>query len=343
MKIRKLWRERPVLYRGKFGIPSPLIRRLAIAKTHMVLAETANHNAKVDQFYLVIDNVLSAVIVAKEHTLTTTDHRQKIEKFFQHLRKRAKFRIIEKEDFDRFYKLWLKSRYQLYLPKWSEVYQMRLFALHLYDFAVTELARFFKSDEIILRGEIDKLLKIYQSEAILEESEYALQTRQHEAEVAGEMHGGKLVRKLLNPWNFIDVSLLTDRKEISETIDKSGKTRTLLRDALESLDKLVTKIQNENFMRIASKIAHAKSRKSHVSMETAAREAIEAASKHPELFKFRLAFNFNYDSSEPKETLSMFGRLFLRTIGTESPYKVQKSGWENFKLSKKTGTRIQSK
>jgi len=67
----------------------------------------------------------------------------------------------------------------------------------------------------------------------------------------------------------------------------------------------------------------------------ASNEAIEAASKHPELLKFRLAFNFNYDSSEPRETLSMFSRVFLQRIGTESPNKVQITGWEAFKLSKR--------
>jgi lipopolysaccharide biosynthesis regulator YciM len=149
------------------------------------------------------------------------------------------------------------------------------------------------------------------------------------------MYGGKLVRKLLNPWNFIDVSLLTDRREIAKTLDRSDEIRVLLGDALNSLDKLATRIQIENFMRIALTIAHAKTTKSQISKEAAAEEAIEAASKHPELFKFRLSFNFNYDSSEPKETLSMFGRLLLQSIGTESPYRVLKTGWETFKFSKK--------
>lgn len=213
------------MYRGKFKMPRQVIARLAIAKTHLVLAEIANLNAKVDQFYLVIDNILSAVIIAKESTLTTRDHRKKIEKFFKHLKRRARIRSIEQEDFHKFYQLWLKSRYRLYLPKWSEVYEIRLFTSHLFEFAVTELARFFKSDETILGKEIDKLLKIYQSGSVLEESEYLLQAHQEQAEIAGDMYGGKLVRKLLNPWNFINISLLTDREEIVETIDESSLMR----------------------------------------------------------------------------------------------------------------------
>lgn len=336
MKIRKVGRERPVLYRGKFQVPKQVISRLAIAKTHLTLAAVGNPNMKVDSFYLSIDNILSAVIIAKESALTTTNHREKINKFFRHLKRRAKIRLIEQDDFNKFYRLWLKSRYKLYLPTWTEVFEMKIFTEHLFDFVVTELARVFKSDETILHKEINKLLKVFLCESVLEESEYLLQAHQYQAELAGDMYGDRLARKLLNPWNFIDVSLLTDSNQIANDIDKSDKIKGLLRNVLKAMDELVMEIQLNNLKRLALEIARAKVRKRQMDEETALSEAIEAAREHPALLKFRLTFNFNYDSSEPKETLGMLGKIIFQSIKNESFYKVMPDFWEALKLSKTT-------
>lgn len=88
--------------------------------------------------------------MAKEGALTTTSHKRKIARFFAHLGKRAKIRRIERTDFDEFYDLWAESRYNVYFPKSQVVEKIRLFTFHLFDFVVTETARFFKSDETIL-------------------------------------------------------------------------------------------------------------------------------------------------------------------------------------------------
>jgi hypothetical protein len=62
MKIRKLGRERPLLYRGLFKVPAKVISRLAVANNHLILAGVAGFNGQVDQYYLAIDNLLSAII-----------------------------------------------------------------------------------------------------------------------------------------------------------------------------------------------------------------------------------------------------------------------------------------
>ena len=69
MKIRQLVRERPILYRGRFEVPTKVISRLAVASNHLILAEVTGFNGQVDQYYLAIDNLLSAIIIAKEGTL----------------------------------------------------------------------------------------------------------------------------------------------------------------------------------------------------------------------------------------------------------------------------------
>lgn len=333
MKIQKVGRERPILYRGKFNVPSQVISRLAISENHLLLAQIANFNAKVDQLYLAIDNVLSSVIVAKEGTLTTRDHREKIARFFKYLRRRAKIRSIELDDFNKFYNLWSRSRYRLYFASSIEVYEMILFASHLFEFAITEIARLFKSDETMLADRIIELIQVYQSEIVLEESENILQYHQMKAEMDGEMYGDKLARKLLNPWNFINVSLLTDHKEIIENVDESDEIRDLLSSVLKSIDQLITRIQMSNFERIAIEIANAKIAKRRISQEVAIKEAIKDASQHPEVLKFRLTLNFNYDSSEPKKMLSIFSNVISSALEyLESPYRVHKSGWENYKL-----------
>ena len=332
MKIRKIGRERPVLYRGKFDIPQKVISRLAVAKNHLNLAEIANFNGKVDQFYLTIDNILSAINVAKEGNLTTTDHRAKIDKFFEYLRRRAKIRSIEKSDFEEFYDLWQKSRYKLFFPKSSKVKEMSLFASHIFNFAVTEIARMFRSDETILADKIEELLEIYKSEAISEELERFHAYKEMEAERLGEMYGGKLGMKLANPWNFIDISLLTDRKALIDIIDNSETFREILTDFVMSWDKLITETRMHILNQIALKIANAKIKKKGLSGATALKEAMEAAAKHPEAWRFRLVLNFVFDPSEPKEIRSFFSRMLqILKAMEENPNKAIRDGWENLK------------
>lgn len=332
MKIRKIGRERPVLYRGRFDVPSSIVSRLAISQNHLVLAGTTSFNAKVDQYYLAIDNVLSAVIMAKEGTLSTTDHRKKIVKFFKHLGRRARIRSISKDDFVRFYSVWSNSRYRLYFPSSLEIYEMELFTWHLYDFAITEIARFFKSDETILSDYVSKLLDIHESEAILEESGRIHEIHQIELESLGEAYGGKLELKLLNPWNYIRISLISDRKEVISSIDSSKEIHDLLKELLKLWDRLISKIVWKNIERIGLGIANAKLRKKKVAEKQAIEEAIEETRKHPDILKFRLALNLSYNSMGAKEELTRWAKIIATSIRhDEHPNKAYKSGWETYR------------
>lgn len=332
MKIRKIGRARPILYRGKFNVPLPVIKRLAASKNHGLLAGITNFNGKIDQYYLTIDNILSAVILAKEGNLTTTDHRIKITKFYNHLKHRAKIRSIEKEDFYGFYNLWSRSRYRLFFPSSSDIEKIELFSQHLLEFSITEIARFFKSDETILSKNIEKLLKVYRNEAILEEVGHIHEYHQMEAESMGERYGGKLFRKLLNPWNFIDVSILTDRKNVNKLLNDSDEIHSLFADFLKTWDQLIDKIQLNNFDRIVSEIANGKIKKHGIDEKVAIKEAIEAASLHPEVQRFRLSLNFTYDSSGPKRTVLYYSKMMKAALDlSDNPNKPILTGWEVFK------------
>ena len=331
MKIRKLGRERPVLYRGRFNIPSSIVSRLAISQNHLVLAGTTSFNAKVDQYYLAIDNVLSAVIMAKEGTLSTTDHRKKITKFFKYLGRRARIRRISKNDFERFYSLWLKSRYHLYFPSSLEIYEMDLFTWHLYSFAITEVARSFKSDEIILSDHVSRLIDVYASETILEESGRIHENYQMELESLGETYGGRLELKLLNPWNYIRVSLLSDRKEVITSIDSTEQIQDLLRDLVKLWDRLISKIVLRNIERIGLEIANAKLRKKKVTQKQAIEESLEATRMHPDILKFRLALNLSYNSMSAKEELTRWAKIIATSVRRdEHPNKAHRTGWEMY-------------
>jgi len=331
MRLSKIGRKRPILYRGKFNVPLPIIKRLAAAKNHFILAKIDNFNGKVNQYYLTIDNILSAVIMAKEGTLTTTDHRKKITKFFKYLKRQAKARSIDEEDFYHFYKLWQKCRYSLYYPKSTEIEKIELFSLHLLEFAVTELARLYKSDETILAQKVDELLEVYQSEALLDEVANIHEYRQIEAERLGELYGRKFEMKFMNPWNFIDISLITDCKEIAEIIDNSDEIRNLMFKTLKTLEQMIFKIRELNFIRIVKEIADAKIRKSAKKREVAIDEAIDAATKHPGM-KFRLALNFTYDSKDYKD-LEKIKSWLIHAISDilTNPNKTIKTGWEIYK------------
>jgi len=324
MKITKIGRQRPVYYRDKYNIPHKVVSRLAASRNHFILANIANFNGRVDQYYLVIDNLLSAIIIAKEGKLTTRNHRKKIEKFFEYLGRRAQVRKIEKTDFDEFYGLWQRSRYHLYFPRSSTVNKMGMFTAHLFDFTVTEIARFFRSDETILARKIDELQEIYESEKIHEEVSHIHEYRQMEAEELGEMYGARLGMKLANPWNFIDVSLLSDKKTIVNNIDQSEKVEEVLVDFLKSWDKLISEVQMLNLKHIAEK--------NEADEHEALKEAIEAAANHPETLKFRLVLNLSFDSIGPKEV----ALSFLKTRQAvhdmiEHPQKAIKDGWEIYK------------
>ena len=110
--------------------------------------------------------------------------------------------------------------------------------------------------------------------------------------------------------------------------------KDILRNVLKAMDELVMEIQFNNLKRLALEIARAKARKKRTDGEKALSEAVEAARKHPELLKFRLTFNFNYDSSEPKETLGMIGKIIFQSIKNRSFHKAIPDFWEAFKLSK---------
>jgi len=332
MKITKLGRERPILYRGRFAVPAQVVSRLAVASNHLVLAEIAGFNGQVDQYYLAIDNLLSAIIMAKEETLTTTKHSEKIEKFFKHLTRRAKIRSIDKSDFYGFYQLWTKSRYRLYFPDSATVWKMRLFTSHLFEFSITEIARFFKSDETILTQKVNKMLEIYQTTAILEEASIIHERHQMQAEEFGDAHGYKLGMKLANPWNFINLSLLSDRQDIAEIIDNSREIRKTLTKMLEDWDELVAKIQMANLKQLTLEIANAKMKKRKISQDKALQEALEAIPTHPRFHEFRLALNLSIDISGPKK-IGSFLSWSLREDQelTKHPGKTVRDFWEIYK------------
>jgi hypothetical protein len=326
MRIRKVGRARPVLYKGQFGIPNNVISRLVIAKNHLELAQVAHFNGKINQYYMTIDNLLAAVITAKEGCLTTTSHPNKIEKFFVHLGRRARLRKMNKKDFKEFYELWADSRYSVYFPKSEVVEKIRLFTNHLFNFVLTEIARFYKSDETMLAEKVNDQLQVYSSESIEKEAAIIHEQRQIEAEEIGDGGGPGLGMKLSNPWNFMGLSLFSDRKDIREIIDNSEASAKIIHDFLKNWEDLCNQIWMLNFSKIALEIATAKAEKNSTTIEAVMPEAIEDAGKHPATHRFRLILDLSYDSNEPKRTienLSMALKAFQ-----DNPEKTELNGWE---------------
>jgi hypothetical protein len=333
LRVRKIGRERPILYRGKFHVPYGIVKRLAIPQNHLILAEAANFNAKVDQFYLAIDNTLSAMIIAKEGTLTTKNHKIKIEKFFNHFSRRARLRDITQEHFAKFYSLWSKSRYKLFFPGSLDIHEMGLFTNHLYEFAVTELARFYRSDETLLYNEILKQLEIRSSDALVKEVGNIHEARQIDMEQISEGSGSRLESKLLNPWIYIRASLLSDNGETIKTIDSSQKIGDIVRDFLRLWEKLVSEIVEQNMTRIGTSIANNKLKRK--GRDEVMKEAVEEVWKHPDILRFRLVLNLSYDSMSAKDELRKWAKLIAVTVGNlKDQNKAHKSGWENYRLSK---------
>jgi hypothetical protein len=326
MKIHKVGRTRPILYKGQFSVPNSVIERLAIAKNHLELAQIAHFNGKINQYYMTIDNLLAAVITAKEGCLTTTSHTKKIEKFFTFMSRKARLRKIDKEDFYEFYELWADSRYRVYFPKSEVVEKIRLFTNHLFEFVTTETARFYKSDETILTEKVDNQLKVYRSECIEKEASFIHEKRQMEAEEIGDRGGPGLGMKLSNPWNFMELSLVSDRKDISELIDSSEDAAKYVQAILQNWEHLINEVFILNISNIASEIATAMAQKNSTTVDSVIPEAIEMAEKHPAAHRFRLVLDLSYDSSEPKRTienLSMALKAFR-----DNPKKVRLDGWE---------------
>jgi len=326
MRIRKVSRARPILYKGQLSVPNSVISRLAIAKNHLELAQIAHFNGKINQYYMTIDNLLAAVITAKEGCLTTTSHPKKIEKFFVHLGRRARLRKIDKEDFDEFYELWADSRYKVYFPKSEVVEKIRLFTNHLFNFVLTEIARFYKSDETILAEKVNDQLKVYSSESIEKEAAFIHEQRQIEAEEIGDGGGPGIGMKLANPWNFMELSLFSDRKDISEIIDNSKATAKIIHDFLKNWEALCNQIWILNFSKIALEIATAKAEKNSTTIEAVMPEAIEDAEKHPAIHRFRLILDLSYDSNEPKRTIENLS-IALKAF-RDNPKKTELNGWE---------------
>lgn len=330
MKIRKIGREWPKLYKGKYSVPTEAEMRLAVAESHLLLARGAMFNAKVDLLYLVIDNTLSAIVIAKEGGLTTRDHRKKIAKLFKHIGKKAKIRKIEHQHFVKFYELWNKCRYELHMPRWMELREMESFAQHLLNFAMTEIARSHRSDEVLLHDRVHSSVRLFFSETIDEFVGEIHERREQDADEAGDMYGGKLARKLLNPWLYADVSMFSDRPEVIKTIDSNADIKKILGETVRSWDEIVNRIQWENFNRLALEIATSKAIKG-IEKKEAMEQATEAAAKHPDFLKFRLAMTMIFDSSHPEDTLGFWGKI----IGLSIPRSVQerqhepvRSPWE---------------
>ncbi len=326
MRIRKVGRARPILYKGQFSVPNSVIERIAIAKNHLELAQIAHFNGKINQYYITIDNLLAAVITAKEGCLTTTSHPKKIEKFLTFMGRKARLRKIDKEDFYEFYELWADSRYRVYFPKSEVVEKIRLFTNHLFEFVLTEVARFYKSDETILAEKVDNQLKVYSCECMEKEASFIHEKRQIEAEEIGDRGGPGLGMKLSNPWNFMELSLVSDRKDISELIDSSESAAKNVQAVLQNWEHLINEVFILNISNIASDIATAKAQKNSTTIDSVIPEAIEIAGKHPAAHKFRLVLDLSYDSSEPQRTIDKI-RMFLKAE-KDNPKKSRFNGWE---------------
>jgi len=225
----------------------------------------------------------------------------------------------------------------LFGPSWQEVMDMDRFASHVYDVGVTEIARSFRSDETILAREVEKLVHVYKSDRLHEVAERIHEEHEQAAEEAGEMYGGKLARKFLNPWNYMRMSLVSDRKGIRDIVDESNEFDKPLRNLLDSWDIIVNKSTVNNLVRLAYDIAARKMKKRRVDEKEARRQALEAARNHPELLKFRLMLSLVFDSSEPRETLGMWGRAISSTMReiTEQPRRMALDAWETWKEYKK--------
>lgn len=336
MKVQKrfLGRERPALYKGEFTIPDAIVNRLVTSRTHHVLSTITSFATAVDQLYLAIDNALSAFVTANEGTLTTRDHREKIRRYLNHLRNPKRYGI-EKGDFERFYDIWSKSRYNGYIPTWTELYEMRAFTTDLISITVTETARHYKSDETILDDRVRKAVRVYPSERINDHIGEMHERAQIMAEEQGKILSNRVGMKLANPWNFIDVSLFTDKEELSKAIDKSDQIQDLLREITQKIEELFVHIQLLNHEVIVSAIADAKQRKGK-QQGAAFGEALEASFNHPELSKFRIAFNAIYDSSEPRDTIDMLGGIMFAALNDAGPIgkpnrKIRLSRWQLIK------------
>ena len=163
MDIKILASEEHELYEGNFDVPEHVLNYLIVAKNHHVLSQLAHFNAKINEYYLTIDNLLAAVIVAKTGTLSKNDknHTTKISRFIEFLGKKAESREIFESDLLLFFDLWMKNRYTVDFPDSTEIKKIRLFTDHLYDFIITELAIEFKSDKTILSKRINKNQELY--------------------------------------------------------------------------------------------------------------------------------------------------------------------------------------
>ena len=122
------------------------------------------------------------------------------------------------------------------------------------------------------------------------------------------MYVGKLTRKLLNPWLYIDISLFSDRPKVIETIDRNPDIRKILRRTVRSWDEMIHRIQFENLVRLSTEIANAKISKG-IEQNEAMKQTTEAAGKHPEFLKFRLGMTMTFDSSQPEDTLDYWTKV----------------------------------
>jgi len=200
----------------------------------------------------------------------------------------------------------------------------------LLSFIVTEIARHFKSDETILHERINESLQIFESEAFLKEVANIHEYHQMEAERLGEIYGCKLGMKIANPWNFINASLLADRKDIVKIIDESEEIRAILTKLIEAWDELVAKVQYLNFIKVATEIANAKIQKGK-DKEVAVEEALKEAVKHPKFQNFRLALNLAFDSRDIKKT-ALFKVMTMALKGLVlNTRKIKQSYWELLK------------
>lgn len=282
---------------------------------------------------MTIDNLLAAVITAKAGCLTTTRHPEKIERFFAYMGKKAHLRKIEQADFDEFYQLWADSRYRVYFPKSEVVERIRLFSDHLFKFVNTEIARFYKSDETLLVKEVDNQLKVYYSECIEREASFFHERRQMEAEEVGDRGGPGLGMKLSNPWNFMDLSLVSDRKDLCEIIDNSEDIKKAIETILKNWEDLIAEVSALLLSKTALEIAYAKAKRKATTVEAVLPEAVEIAGKNPVAHRFRLVLDLSYDSSEPRKTVENFSMLMKAARDRSlNPKKAELNGWELLKV-----------
>jgi hypothetical protein len=226
----------------------------------------------------------------------------------------------------------MKNRYSVYVPTVKEADRIKVFTLHMYDFMVTEISRMFKSDERILTRKIENALDIFLCQSVVEQASNLHENNQQQAEELGDLFNASMGMKLANPWNFIDITLACDHKEIKEIIDNSPEINRLTETILMNWEKIIELVYLLNLQRITKEIADKKVIKKKIDEKEAIEQAIVVSPTHPDANKFRVKMDLGYDHSEPSQIVERFN-ILLDAALKSNKRKAITSGWEKIKAA----------